>query len=187
MRAAPRAVKMNLIKNSGWLVGAGILLFLFGCADFPIKNGQTSTDLIQLVQKVQPAVVTVVTYGINGAAADLGSGFFMDAKGHLVTNYHVLKGAYSAEVKAHDGRRYPIELVVAENEEADIIKVRVSIDEKEIHWVKLTDQEPAIGERILVVGSPLGLEQTVSEGIVSAVRDLPLVGKVIFTGVHDIR
>jgi tetratricopeptide (TPR) repeat protein len=169
---------MNVKKSSGWMIGIGFLLFLFNCADFPIKSGPTSADLIGLVQKVQPAVVTVVTYDINGAAADLGSGFFIDAKGHLITNYHVLKGAYSAEVKTHDGRKYPIELVVAENEEADIIKVRVSIAEKEFHWVKLTDQEPAIGERILVVGSPLGLEQTVSEGIVSAVRDLPLVGKV---------
>lgn len=169
---------MNVKKNSGWMIGAGILLFLFGCADFPIKSGPTSAYLIRLVQKVQPAVVTVVTYDINGAAADLGSGFFMDGKGHLITNYHVLKGAYSAEVKTYDGRKYPIELVVAENEEADIIKVRVSIAEQELHWVRLTDQEPAIGERILVVGSPLGLEQTVSEGIVSAVRDLPVVGKV---------
>lgn len=169
---------MNLKKSSGWMICVGLLLFLFGCADFPIKGVPTSAGLIRLIQNVQPAVVTIVTYDINGSAADLGSGFFMDAKGHLITNYHVLKGAYSAEVKTRDGRKYPIEWVVAENEEADIIKVKVSIDEKEFHWIKLTDQEPAIGERILVVGSPLGFEQTVSEGIVSAVRDLPLVGKV---------
>jgi tetratricopeptide (TPR) repeat protein len=173
-----RAVKMNEKKRSGWLIGAGILLFLFGCAEFSVKSGPASPDLIRLVQQVQPAVVTVVTYDMNGAVADLGSGFFLDANGHLITNYHVLKGAYRAEVKTYNGRKYPVELVVAENEQADIIKVRISIAEQEFHWVRLTDQEPSIGERILVVGSPLGLEQTVSEGIVSAVRDLPVVGKV---------
>jgi len=169
---------MNVKKNSGWVMGIGILLFLMGCADFSIKSGSDSEVLIRLVRKVQPAVVTVVTYDMNGAAADLGSGFFMDANGHLITNHHVLKGAYSAEVKTHDGGKYPIERVVAENEEADIIKVRVAIPEKAAYWVDLTEEEPAIGERILVVGSPLGFAQTVSEGIVSAVRDLPVVGKV---------
>lgn len=160
------------------LVGAVLLLILAGCAELPIRNRPAAADLIDLVQKIQPAVVTVVTYDVSGAAADLGSGFFMDDKGHLITNYHVLEGAYRAEVKTHDGRKYPIELVVAENEEADIIKVRVALADHKIPWVRLADQEPAIGERILVVGSPLGLEQTVSEGIVSAVRDLPLIGKV---------
>ena len=178
MQEEHKAVTMNVKKNSGWIIGVGAMLFLFGCADFAIKSGLTQSYLIRLVQKVQPAVVTVVTYDINGTAADLGSGFFMDGKGHLITNYHVLKGAYSAEVKTYDGSKYPIELVVAANEAADIIKVRVSIAEQKFHWVQLTDQEPSSGERILVVGSPLGLERTVSEGIVSAVRDLPVVGKV---------
>jgi len=169
---------MNIKRNSGWMIGIGILLFMFGCADFPLKTGSNSGHLIRLIRKVQPAVVTVITYDINGDAADLGSGFFIDGKGHLITNHHVLKGAYRAEVKTHDGGNYPIEQVIAENEEADIIKVRVTIPEKAVHWVDLTEEEPAIGERILVVGSPLGLAQTVSEGIVSAVRDMPPVGKV---------
>ena len=173
-----KAVNMKVKKISGWMIGVGMLLFLSGWADFAIKNGPASSYLIRLVQKVQPAVVTVVAYDMNGAAAGLGSGFFMDETDHLITNYHMLKGAYSAEVKTYDGKKYPIELVVAENEEADLIKVRVAIPDRDSHWVQLTDQEPAIGERILVVGSPLGLEQTVSEGIVSAIRDLPVVGKV---------
>ncbi|MEW6670071.1 MAG: tetratricopeptide repeat protein [Thermodesulfobacteriota bacterium] len=169
---------MNVSKHSFWIIGAGIFWLLSGCADFDIRSGPAATELVRLVQKVQPAVVTVVTYDMNGAAADLGSGFFIDGKGHLITNHHVLKGAYGAEVKTFDGRKHPIELVVAENEDADIIKVRVAMAEKEFSWVQLSDQEPVIGERILVVGSPLGLEQTVSEGIVSAVRDLPVIGKV---------
>jgi len=178
MRTVCKAGKMNIKKISGWMIGAGILLYLSGCTIFPVKNGPASPDLIQLVQKIQPAVVTVITYDMNDAAADLGSGFFLEANGLMVTNYHVLKGAYRAEVRTHDGRKYPIEQVVAENEQADIIKVRVSSSKQEFNWVRLTEQEPSIGERVLVVGSPLGLEQTVSEGIVSAVRNLPLVGKV---------
>jgi tetratricopeptide (TPR) repeat protein len=122
--------------------------------------------------------VTIVTYDINREISDLGSGFFVNNHGHLITNYHVLKGAYAADVKTYDGKQYPVEGVVAENEAADLIKVRVNIPEVPIDWVAVTETEPAIGERVLVVGSPLGLEQTVSEGIVSAIRELPVVGKV---------
>lgn len=168
--------KLKVTRNILYLLFT--LLFISGCARFYAKTGFIRDDLIPLVKKVQPAVLTIVTYDINQNVSDLGSGFFINNRGHLITNYHVLKGAYAAEVKTYDGKQYPIELVIAENEAADLIKVRAAIPFEPIHWVTVTEAEPAIGERILVVGSPLGLEQTVSEGIVSAVRELPVVGKV---------
>lgn len=154
------------------------VLFLIGCNRLSHQAGLSSRNLIPLVKKVQPAVVTIITYDMNQNAMDLGSGFFIDPKGYLVTNFHVLGGAYSAVVKTNDGGLYPIEAIVAENETADLIKVRVKLDGEKIKWVSITDEEPVIAERIMVVGSPLGLEQTVSEGIISAVREIPLVGKI---------
>lgn len=120
----------------------------------------------------------MITYDSNRNTMDLGSGFFINPEGHLITNYHVLNGAYAAAVKTHDGSLYDVEAVLAENETADLIKVRVGTEGAKIHWVPLTGKEPVVAERILVVGSPLGLEQTVSEGIISAVREIPLVGKI---------
>jgi tetratricopeptide (TPR) repeat protein len=131
-----------------------------------------------MVKKIQPAVVTVVAYNVNREVSNLGSGFFIDKKGYLITNYHVLKDSYAADVKTYDGKKYPIELVVAENKSSDLIKVWVNIPESSVHWITVTETEPSIADRVVVVGSPLGLEQTVSEGIVSAVRELPVVGKV---------
>ncbi len=153
------------------------LLFLTGCTRL-YSQAELKGDLIPLLKTIQPAVVTIVAYDINRDIADLGTGFFVDNHGHLITNYHVLKGAYAADVKTYDGEQYPVEGVVAENEAADLIKVRISVPEVPIGWVAVTATEPVIGERVLVVGSPLGLEQTVSEGIVSAIRELPVVGKV---------
>ncbi len=160
---------------------SGVLLFvLIGCSRLYVGPERSPSGLISLVKKVQPAVVTVITYDINRKVSDLGSGFFVDPQGHLITNHHVLKGAYAADVKLSDGKNFPIQQVVSENEAADLIKVRVDISgaPEAVHWVPVTDAEPAIGERVVVVGSPLGLEQTVSEGIVSAVREVPVVGKI---------
>ena len=100
----------------------------------------------------------------------------IDKKGYLITNYHVLKGSYAADVKTYDGKEYPIELVVAENIPSDLIKVWVNIPDSSIQWIPVTGTEPSIADRVVVVGSPMGLEQTVSEGIVSAVRELPVFG-----------
>ncbi|NIW00379.1 hypothetical protein GWN26_15140, partial [Candidatus Saccharibacteria bacterium] len=73
------------------------------------------TDLTELVKLIQPAVATVVVYDVNDNVANLGTGFFIDKTGILITNHHVLVGKFSAEVKTADGSTYPIKTVIAEN------------------------------------------------------------------------
>lgn len=135
------------------------------------------TELTKLVKEIRPAVVTVIVYDINQAVANIGSGFFIDKYGHLITNYHVLDGKYTAEVKTAEGNTYPIKLIVADNKATDLVKVLVDIPPKKFKWVKTADSLPSIAEQVLVVGSPMGLEQTVSEGIVSSIREIPSVGE----------
>jgi tetratricopeptide (TPR) repeat protein len=154
------------------------LLLMAGCTSFYNKTELSTGHIAPLVKKIQPAVVTIIAYDVNRKVSNLGSGFFIDKKGYLITNYHVLEGSYAADVKTYDGKEYPIELVVAENKPSDVIKVWVNIPESSIRWITVTEKEPSIADRVVVVGSPLGLEQTVSEGIISAVRELPIVGKV---------
>ncbi|MGA6927400.1 MAG: tetratricopeptide repeat protein [Desulfosarcina sp.] len=138
-----------------------------------------SWRLKELVEPVRRSVVTVVNYDVDGEPSSIGSGFFISGSGILVTNFHVLEGAYSAEIRMHDGQRYPVATVLAKNQLADLIKVRVDIPGSQVKPVTLAGEEPAIADRIFVVGSPMGLEQTVSEGIISAVRDIPAGGKIL--------
>ena len=135
-----------------------------------------AVSLGKLVKKIQPAVVTIITYDLENKPVGIGSGFFVDKQGHLVTNYHVLKGSYAAVVRTYEGKRYPVISVLAEDADADLIKVSVDIPAKEVFYVTVTKQLPSIADRIVVVGSPLGLDQTVSEGIVSSIRKMPNVG-----------
>ena len=135
------------------------------------------TKLTRLVKKIQPAVVTVVVYDINNEVANIGTGFFISKKGHLVTNYHVLIGKYGAEVRTLDGNTYPVKFIIAENSPADLIKVSVDIPPKKVRWLEVDNELPSIAQQVVVIGSPMGLEQTVSEGIVSSIREIPSIGK----------
>jgi tetratricopeptide (TPR) repeat protein len=152
-------------------------IFLAGGLVFVLMIPESAAvNLSRLVKKVQPAVVTIITFDLENNPSGIGSGFFIDKQGHLITNYHVLKGSYSAFIRTYKGSKYPVTAILAEDEETDLIKVLVDIPKKEISSVAVAKDLPSIAERIIVVGSPLGLDQTVSEGIVSSIRNMPNIG-----------
>jgi hypothetical protein len=136
-------------------------------------------NLPAIVKKIQPSVVTILTYDKKGKGLLQGSGFFIRKDGDIITNRHVLEGASSADVKTAQGNVYPVTRVVAEDTEGDLILVSVDIPPDTVYPLSVSASIPEVGERVLVIGSPLGLEKTVSDGIVSAVRDIPQFGKII--------
>ena len=140
------------------------------------KPLKAETDLTELVKVVQPSVATVVAYDVDSNVANIGTGFFINNNGHLITNYHVLVGKFGAEIKTADGSTYPIKSVVAENQATDLIKVLVDIPPEKVQWIEVSKEMPPVAQRVMVVGSPMGLEQSVSDGIVSSVREIPGIG-----------
>ncbi len=134
-------------------------------------------NLPAIVKRISPAVVVVETQ--RGNKKGLGTGFFINAQGHIVTNYHVIFGAERATVKTQDGRRYPVKRVVAEHKEADLVLISADIPPREIVPLEISSKLPEVGEKIYAIGHPMGLEKTVSEGIVSAIRKLPNLGDII--------
>jgi tetratricopeptide (TPR) repeat protein len=148
------------------------------CSTGPEPLRQPSRSLKELVGPIQKSVVTVVNYDVDGDISSIGSGFFISESGILVTNFHVLDGAYSASIKTVDGSQYPVAAVLAKNRLVDLIKVRVDIGDNRATPVVLAREQPAVADSVFVVGSPMGLEQTVSEGIISAVREMPAGGNV---------
>lgn len=162
----------------GICFGLLCLSLMTGCASYPDKTLSSDANLVRLTSVVRRAVVKITTYDVEMKRIAIGSGFFVDKGGILITNYHVLDGAYAANVTTYDGREYPIQRVLGYNKTADLIKVIVKIPETSYHQLAVTPDVPEIAERVLVVGNPLGLDQTVSEGIVSAVREFPNIGKI---------
>jgi len=145
----------------------------------PKQKEESTESLPSLIKRIEPSIVSVFTYDNKGEFLKLGSGFFISQSGDIITNYHVLQGASSAEIKASDGKTYPITYIIAKDEQNDIIRLSVDILSKYVHSLSLSATVPEVGERIIVYGSPLGLEKTVSDGIVSAIRDIPNYGRII--------
>jgi S1-C subfamily serine protease len=127
-------------------------------------------DLPGLVKKIQPAVVTVIAYNAQNEALFQGSGFFIAPGGCFLTNCHVLAQAARAEVRTAEGRCYPVRGVVAADRDWDLVVAAVISPPEGIYGLDITRDLPEVGERVAVVGSPLGLEQTLSDGVVSALR-----------------
>jgi len=163
------------------LLSSGLALLgvlLSSCAGKTLSPGAPPLAINQMVTDVQQAVVTIRTFNPDMKPMGLGTGFFINDQGHLITNHHVLEGAYAATVKTQDGETYPVLSVLADNETVDLIQLSVEIPAARRRWLQITETPPAIADQVVVIGSPLGLEQTVSEGIVSAIRDVPEVGTI---------
>lgn len=145
----------------------------------PKPKEESTESLPSIIKRIEPSTVIVFAYDDKGEFLKLGSGFFISQNGDIITNYHVLQGANSAEVKTSDGKTYPITYIVAEDEQSDIIRLSVNIPSQYVYPLSLSTTIPEAGERIIVYGSPLGLEKTVSDGIISALREVPGYGKLI--------
>ena len=136
--------------------------------------------LPELVRRVKPSVVAIVTYDAKGEALMTGSGFFI-RPGEVVTNLHVIRGAMRAEIKTLEGkgRVYPVLGTAAIDQEGDLALLSVSMPAERARRSDLAPTLPEEGETIVVIGNPLRLEGSVSSGIVSAVREVPNVGRII--------
>ncbi len=136
-------------------------------------------DLTDIVKNVSPSIVIIFAYDKNGEIISQASGFFINKKGSIVTNYHVIEGAYSAIIKTFKGATYTITDIEADDPEGDIICLSIDIPQKEVMPLSFSTVGPQPGEKIAVIGNPMGLELTVSDGIVSAVREIPEFGNII--------
>jgi tetratricopeptide (TPR) repeat protein len=152
----------------------GLLLLLLIPA--PIRASQ---DLLpELVRRIKPSAVAIETFDSRGEKLTRGSGFFIESD-RIVTNRHVIEGAYRAEVHSSTGTVYPVRGVLAVDAEGDIALLKIDVPANQIRPLPLDKTSPQEGESVVVIGNPLGLEGSVTNGIVSAVRDIPTFGRII--------
>jgi S1-C subfamily serine protease len=104
----------------------------------------------------------------------LGSGFFWDTNGYIVTNNHVVDGATKIEVTLSDGSTYPA-TIVGQDPYSDLAVIKASVPTDKMHPVTLADStQLKVGEIAIAIGNPYGFEGSMSVGNVSGLgRDLP--------------
>jgi putative serine protease PepD len=136
----------------------------------------TTTTLTQLYKNVAPGVVDITVTsssgsGVTGSGAQAeGSGFVIDTSGDIVTNQHVVAGATSIKVRFQDGTVAKATLV-GTDPSTDIAVIKVSGDSSLLHPLTFgSSSSLQVGDEVAAIGSPFGLPESMTTGIVSAVN-----------------
>jgi S1-C subfamily serine protease len=120
----------------------------------------------EIAAQCSPAVFFIAVYDASGNPFATGSGFFINSSGLAVTNYHVIDGAYSAKIQTTDKNTYDIAGVYDYNEDYDLALVQ--INGSGFPYLEIGDSSTAVtGSAIFAIGSPLGFDNTLTQGIIS--------------------
>src|SRR3989454_9736721 len=130
---------------------------------------------VRVYRQVSPAVANILTKAteydffmdpvpVEGA----GSGFIIDPRGYILTNYHVVEGAQSIEVVLGDQSRYPAKFIGADQRN-DVALVKIDPKGKNLAALPLGDSRAIqVGQKVLAIGNPFGFQSTLTTGVVSA-------------------
>ncbi len=148
---------------------------------------------IQLFREASPSVayITTVSQRVNPFTlrrieidSGTGSGFVWDDRGHIVTNFHVIREASGARVVLFDNQVYDATLVGV-SPDHDLAVLRVDAPAHRLRPIPLgTDNEIQVGQKAFAIGNPFGLDRTLTVGVVSALgRTIPSSGRADIEGV----
>jgi putative serine protease PepD len=147
----------------------------------PVQNGQPTADSNgltpgQVYRQTYQGVVEITVSSPqqtpmgNQEAQAQGSGFVIDSDGHIVTNEHVVDNADSVSVRFWNGNTYKAS-VVGSDQSTDLAVIKVDAPQSVLHPLTLGDSSKVkVGDAVVAIGSPFGLEETLTGGIVSAVH-----------------
>ena len=148
-------------------------------AERPIPPGllEDERNTIEVFRRTSRSVVFVSTNAMQRDFFTLnvievprgtGSGFVWDTKGHVVTNYHVIEPGNSWSVTLANGKQFDAELTGAEPFK-DLAVLRIQAPESELVPLELGDSDQlVVGQKVLAIGNPFGLDQTLTTGVISA-------------------
>ncbi len=148
---------------------------------------QDEANNIEVYQRVSPGVVNIVSTVVKYdffynpvPQKGTGSGAIIDEKGYIITNSHVIQNAQSLEVTLADGSKWPAELI-GSDQDSDLAVVRIKAPPEKISVIPMGDSSNLwVGQKVLAIGNPFGLGQTLTTGIISS------LGRNIRTGTGSI-
>ena len=126
---------------------------------------ETAVDFTSIIPKSIKSVVTIGRKG-SGYFITAGSGVFINSEGYIVTNYHVIDDLREITVRTN-GEDYTA-TVIGKDEDWDLAVIKIITDKDKFDFLKFgTSDDIFVGKHVISVGNPVGLESTVTEGIIS--------------------
>jgi len=120
------------------------------------------------VVNITTAASSIGFFGDESTTNGSGSGFVIDHDGHILTNYHVIEGAESVQVTLFDGSTHEAKVVGADASN-DVAVIRVDVPQEQLSPVSLGESSGlVVGQKVLALGNPFGLERTLTTGIISS-------------------
>ena len=119
----------------------------------------------EIYEKIAGATVKVFAYDKSGKQFSSGSGFVVTNDGKLITNFHVIDGAYTVKVKFYSGEFYNVTNVLGYDKSNDVAVIKITIDTDK--YLNISTEKVKTGDTVYALGSPLGVENIFSQGIVS--------------------
>ncbi|KFM26732.1 Protease Do-like 1, chloroplastic [Auxenochlorella protothecoides] len=140
-----------------------------------LTSDETST--VNLFQASKPGVVRdTFTLNMLEVPQGAGSGMVWDAQGHIVTNYHVIRGASEVLVTMTGGEDYPATVVgVDQDRDVAVLQLQGLPAEKSVTPLKIgSSANLKVGQRVFAIGNPFGLDHTLTTGVISGTgREIP--------------
>ena len=183
-RTAPIAAALALGGGAGAAIyaassgsGSGQSTVVASVPAQPASTRATTTTLTQLYKNAAPGVVDITVassdssgFGQGGQSQAEGSGFVIDTNGDIVTNQHVVAGATSIKVRFQDGTVEKATLV-GTDPSTDVAVIKVSGDSSLLHPLTFGNSSALqVGDEVAAIGSPFGLPESMTRGIVSALN-----------------
>lgn len=170
------AVSTNVLMLLSSSVRAGLALAtLFACLVAIRAQEATPLTSEQVINRISPSVVLVLTGQGGGRLEAIGSGVIVRENGLLLTAYHLIKNAHEVQVRLKNGETYDKVELLGFDERRDVAALRIAA--KGLPAIPSASTEA--GQRVYVVSNPAGLNWSAAEGLISAVRladDVPGAG-----------
>jgi serine protease Do len=162
----------------------GLVLLGAGWSGPPARAASRRTPIVEAVQRVQPSVVSISSEkkaasssrwpftaeeNARPRVSGMGSGVILDGRGYVLTNFHVVDKVQGIEVHLSDGTSYPGR-VVQHDEVMDLAMLKVDAGRPLPAAVVGASDDLMVGETVITIGNAFGYENTVSVGIISALK-----------------
>lgn len=164
---SPVVAPVKKRKKTGWIIGAAVVLVALVIGVLFLFRSIPFSENASAIEVADASVVTIFCYDYDGELAATGSGFVAFDGQTIITNYHVMTSAYTCKVSTNQDISYEVSKILCYSKEQDIAILQVAKD-TDLQPLTLGDSSTIKkGETVVAIGSPLGIKNTVSTGVLS--------------------